>query len=228
MSEAKSETIDALTRAVQDYERRVGFPCIIYAAGRSADTLRDIVHQRLKNPPETELRVAAEQVMMITRLRMETLVFGEGNVPARGDGRSPITTHVLDTASGRPGRGVQLRLEIQGVAADGASEWRPLSSGVTSALQCSARHLLWLPVLTVGAHLRADADGRVADLLPPTYNLRKGVYRVVFNVEGYFTAQGQETFFPEVTIAFKLGAPTEHYHVPLLLSPYGYTTYRGS
>ena len=131
MSEAKSETVDELTLAVQEYERRVGFPCIIYAAGRSAATLRDIVRRRLENPPETELRVAAEQVMMITRLRIETLVFGEGRVPARGDGRSPITTHVLDTASGRPGRGVSLRLEIQGVGATETPEWRPLSSGVT-------------------------------------------------------------------------------------------------
>lgn len=73
-----------------------------------------------------------------------------------------------------------------------------------------------------------DSDGRVADLLPPTYNLRKGIYRVLFAVGGYFARQGTASFFPEVTIAFKIEAPTEHYHVPLLLSPHGYTTYRGS
>ena len=65
-------------------------------------------------------------------------------------------------------------------------------------------------------------------VLPPTYNLRKGIYRVLFAVGDYFARQGTASFFPEVTIAFKIEAPTEHYHVPLLLSPHGYTTYRGS
>ena len=73
-----------------------------------------------------------------------------------------------------------------------------------------------------------DSDGRVADLLPPTYNLRKGIYRVLFAVGDYFARQGTASFIPEVAIAFKIEAPAEHYHVPLLLSPHGYTTYRGS
>jgi 5-hydroxyisourate hydrolase len=109
---------------------------------------------------------------------------------------SPITTHVLDTAAGRPAAGISVRLDKR--AADGS--FQPLASG------------------------RTDADGRCRDLLPAGA-VEAGVYRLVFDTAAYLHGQG---FYPEVPIVFSIAAPTEHYHVPLLLSPFGYSTYRGS
>jgi 5-hydroxyisourate hydrolase len=71
-------------------------------------------------------------------------------------------------------------------------------------------------------------DGRLADLLPAGRPLRAGLHRLRFDTEAYFTARGMAGFYPEVTIVFEVADPSEHHHVPLLLSPYGYTTYRGS
>jgi 5-hydroxyisourate hydrolase len=70
-----------------------------------------------------------------------------------------------------------------------------------------------------------DSDGRVRDLLPEA---AVGVYRLTFEIETYFDAQGIEGFYPEATIVFHVRNAGEHHHVPLLLSPFGYSTYRGS
>ena len=109
-------------------------------------------------------------------------------------GRSPITTHVLDTALGKPAKGVGVVLEVKD-----RDHWAELSKGTT------------------------DADGRVANLLPPDHELTIGTYRLTFAVGAYQTG-----FWPEVSLAFTVADPEEHYHVPLLLSPFGYSTYRGS
>ena len=115
---------------------------------------------------------------------------------------STISTHVLDTSVGRPAAGIRVSLErIQdplGV--------RPLDIG----------------------HGVTDADGRVRDLLRRGASLEGGIYRLRFDVGTYFTATGREAFYPEVVIVFRVGAEEEHYHVPLLVSPFGYSTYRGS
>lgn len=113
---------------------------------------------------------------------------------------SAITTHVLDISHGRPAIGVMVRLEIE--TADGT--WKQIGAGLT------------------------DDDGRARDLLPPTFALHGGVYRLVFDTESYFVAQSIEGFFGEVMIIFTIRDPTQHYHVPVLLSPFGYSTYRGS
>ena len=112
---------------------------------------------------------------------------------------SAITTHVLDTARGRPAAGVVVVLEMEQ-----AGEWRPIGQGVT------------------------DADGRVKALLAPGTPLSAGVYRLTFATGTYFARQSQATFYPEVKVVFKITDPEQHHHVPLLLSPFGYSTYRGS
>jgi 5-hydroxyisourate hydrolase len=112
---------------------------------------------------------------------------------------SPITTHVLDTALGKPARDLGLRLEQQGEG-DG---WRTL------------------------AERRTDRDGRVTDLLAPG-SLARGRYRIVFDTGAYLKSTGQPAFYPSVEIVFEVSAEAEHYHIPLLLSPFGYSTYRGS
>lgn len=112
---------------------------------------------------------------------------------------SPITTHVLDTARGRPAAGVTLRLEI-----DAAGAWRELARGQT------------------------DADGRCRELLAPGSRLEKARYRLTFETAAYFASHGIVSFHPEVVVTFEVREPAEHHHVPLLVSPFGYTTYRGS
>ena len=111
---------------------------------------------------------------------------------------SPITTHILDTAAGCPADGVAVTLEQQG-----AGGWSALARGTT------------------------DSDGRVRDLLPEG-SLEAGVYRITFDIDAYFQRQSIRGFYPHATIVFRVDDPSQHYHVPLLLSPFGYSTYRGS
>ena len=113
--------------------------------------------------------------------------------------KSPITTHVLDTAGGRPAAGIAVRLEA--AAADG--RFRRVGEG------------------------RTDNDGRVTDLLPPG-TVEPGLYRLVFAVGDHLRATAGGGFYEEVPIVFRVDDPEQHYHVPLLLNPYGYSTYRGS
>ena len=112
---------------------------------------------------------------------------------------SGITTHVLDTSRGRPASGVPVILEMR--SDDG---WREIARGET------------------------DADGRVRQLLSQESPLVEGTWRLTFGVGTYFEAQGVESFYPEASIVFVIRDAGQHYHVPLLLSPYGYSTYRGS
>lgn len=113
---------------------------------------------------------------------------------------SPITTHVLDTSIGRPAAGVHIVLERR----EAEGSYGELGRGVT------------------------DADGRLKTLLPDSVTLEPGVYRMTFETGGYYAERGVEGFYPEIIIVFELREPKEHYHVPVLLSPWGYSTYRGS
>ncbi|NUO80413.1 hydroxyisourate hydrolase [candidate division KSB1 bacterium] len=114
--------------------------------------------------------------------------------------KSPITTHVLDTAQGRPASGIAVKLAQRN--ADG--EWQDLAIGET------------------------NDDGRIMNLLPPDFHLAAGVYQMTFATENYFRRQGTKGFYPFVSITIEIVQPEQHYHVPLLLSPFGYSTYRGS
>jgi 5-hydroxyisourate hydrolase len=111
---------------------------------------------------------------------------------------SQITTHVLDTSLGRPAAGVQVTLEIQ----KGAG-WKEISRGAT------------------------DADGRLRHLLEPGA-LVQGIYRLTFETQPYFQEHKVRSLYPQIVIAFEVHDKKDHYHIPLLLSPYGYSTYRGS
>ena len=113
---------------------------------------------------------------------------------------SPITTHVLDTSQGCPGVNILVRLEKQ--KSDGS--WREISSGTT------------------------DNDGRIVNLLVEEDVLDSGVYQMIFMTASYFEKQEIPFFYPEIEIRFLLNYPEQHYHIPLLLSPFGYSTYRGS
>ena len=112
---------------------------------------------------------------------------------------SPITTHVLDTSRGRPAAGVTVRLERLAAT----SEWQLLGEGNT------------------------NRDGRAANLIAHSA-FTTGRYRLTFATGEYFAAQGTASFYPQVAIEFTVTTIDDHYHVPLLLSPFGYSTYRGS
>jgi 5-hydroxyisourate hydrolase len=114
---------------------------------------------------------------------------------------SRITTHVLDTSAGRPAEGVPVVLERAAPEGDG---WEVVGRGVT------------------------DADGRQRDLAPDGRRLAPGRYRLRFDTGAYFTRSGTQAFFPEVAVVFAIDDRDGHEHVPLLLAPYGYSTYRGS
>jgi 5-hydroxyisourate hydrolase len=114
---------------------------------------------------------------------------------------SRITTHVLDTSSGRPAAGVPVVLARAAPEGEG---WEVVGRGVT------------------------DADGRQGDLAPNGRRLAGGRYRLTFDTAAYFTRSGLEGFFPEVSVVFSIAEGDEHEHVPLLIAPYGYSTYRGS
>lgn len=115
-------------------------------------------------------------------------------------GDTTISTHVLDTSLGAPAAHVAVVLEC----IDEAGHATVISNGVT------------------------NADGRILALAPKDTALSAGVFRLRFDVAGYFAYTHRESFYPEVTVAFTVGAEPQHYHVPLLLNPFGYSTYRGS
>jgi 5-hydroxyisourate hydrolase len=112
---------------------------------------------------------------------------------------SQITTHILDTSHGKPAVDVPIILYQQN-----ANGWLQLGVGKT------------------------NQDGRIADLLADDMVLASGVYRLHFDTKAYFNANNESSFYPYVDIVFEITAAGEHYHVPLLLTAYGYSTYRGS
>ena len=111
---------------------------------------------------------------------------------------SRITTHILDTTKGKPVEGVTIIL--YGGEND---EWTELSRGIT------------------------NTDGRIADLVDKIDLLHYGIYKMRFETKDYFDKQQVKTFYPYVEIIFEI-EPDQYYHVPLLLNPFGYSTYRGS
>lgn len=111
---------------------------------------------------------------------------------------SQITTHILDTSIGKPAAGVAVSLLHKE-----NESWTQISNGKT------------------------NADGRITDLLKADIILDKGIYKLVFETKSYFTKNNIQTFYPGISIEFEI-ADASHYHVPLLLNPFGYSTYRGS
>ena len=112
---------------------------------------------------------------------------------------SQITTHVLDTSKGQPAAGISIELFVKE-----ADNWTLLASGIT------------------------NQDGRIARLLDADRKLDAGIYRMNFNTGDYFKGNKQQGFYPYVDIVFELAGDGAHYHIPLLLSAFGYSTYRGS
>jgi len=113
---------------------------------------------------------------------------------------SAITTHVLDTARGAPAAGLRIELERM----DAGGTWQAVGQGVT------------------------DVDGRQRSLMPASGSAPPGIYRLTFHSGPYFAGLDKPTFYPHVTVTFEVLQGEAHYHVPLLISPFGYSTYRGT
>lgn len=112
---------------------------------------------------------------------------------------NPLSVHVLDLQSGQPTAGIEVTLEQR--VGEG---WRQLASGVT------------------------NAQGRIPALYPENKPMAAADYRIVFKTGEHYARKGQASFFPRIPVEFTVNAPTQHYHIPLLLSPFGYSTYRGN
>ncbi|WP_040262573.1 hydroxyisourate hydrolase [Pseudomonas massiliensis] len=112
---------------------------------------------------------------------------------------NPLSVHVLNLQTGTPSQGVQVTLERHA-----GTTWQPLAEGTT------------------------NEQGRIAELFPANKAIEPGEYRVVFKTGAYYRNLRQDSFFPEIPVIFQVRQTDQHYHIPLLLSPFGFSTYRGS
>lgn len=119
---------------------------------------------------------------------------------------SQITSHVLDTTRGLPASNLPITLYVKKTEDNNETSlfWHELASGLT------------------------NNDGRVANLLADDITLPAGIYRMHFKTSTYFEQKNEKGFYPFVDIVFELDDSDNHYHIPLLLTAYGYSTYRGS
>lgn len=112
---------------------------------------------------------------------------------------NPLSVHVLNLQDGLPSAQVDVTLEKQA-----GKQWLALASGST------------------------NADGRIPALFPEGARLEQGIYRVTFKTGAWFAARKTDSFFPEVPVIFVVDGKVAHYHIPLLISPFGFSTYRGN
>lgn len=189
-----SDRATDIQRLNDAYLARFGFPFILCVARHTRGSIRDQFAHRLGNTPEAEYQAAMAEIERITRLRLVAMVDGPGCPATTGR----LTTHVLDTASGRPAGGIAVALfEIE----DGCP----------------------IPLRTTFT----NADGRTDAPLLGDAPLRIGCYELRFTVGAYFgpTAGG---FLDVIPVRFGITEAEAHYHIPLLVSPFAYSTYRGS
>jgi 2-oxo-4-hydroxy-4-carboxy-5-ureidoimidazoline decarboxylase len=179
------------------YREKFGFPFIICVRRHTRDSILRNFERRTRNNAEAELAAALAEIGYITRLRLNAKVEGPGK--PKTDGR--ISTHVLDTVSGKPAASVGVKLYEVGQSATGLI-----------------------------AETATNADGRTDAPLVSGGPLRIGTYRLDFHVGEHFAASGaaDPPFLDIVPIRFSVAEPEGHYHVPLLVTPWSYSTYRGS
>ena len=195
VNSAEEQTILDLAAYNEKYYQKFGYIFIVCATGKSAAEMLQLLKERVNHAPKEELAIAAGEQHKITLIRLKKLVQLQAPFWNKV---SQITTHVLDTSLGVPGKGICIKLKKQV-----ENTWQTVSLGIT------------------------DEDGRITDLLPAGVELPAGHYQMCFNTGDYFKAQNIVGFYPQVVIDFTTFDQT-HYHVPLLINPFGYSTYRGS
>ena len=181
------------------YRARFGFPFVICVRRQTRDAVLKAFEARLANTLEEEIASALSEIGFITRLRLVERVEGPGVPPTAGR----LSTHVLDTHKGGPAPGVMVELyEV------GASARAKLAERIT------------------------NADGRTDTPLVSGVPLRIGTYELVFHIGAHFRAREldlpEPPFLDQVPLRFAISEPEGHYHVPLVVTPWSYSTYRGS
>ncbi|QIB34142.1 2-oxo-4-hydroxy-4-carboxy-5-ureidoimidazoline decarboxylase [Ancylobacter pratisalsi] len=181
------------------YRERFGFPFVVCVRRLTRDAVLAAFERRLAHSPEVELATALAEIGHITRLRLVERVEGPGMPLIAGR----LSTHVLDTHKGGPAQDV--RVELYEVGASGRAR---LKEALT------------------------NADGRTDGPLLSGAPLRTGTYELVFHIGAYFATRGLalpgQPFLDQVPIRFGIDDPEGHYHVPLVVTPWSYSTYRGS
>ncbi len=181
------------------YREKFDIPFVICVRRHTRDSVLRQFERRLSNDVDTERRTALDEIALITRLRLVDKVDGPGMPKTYGR----ISTHVLDNVSGKPAEGVTISLYEIGASARGL-----LAKAVT------------------------NSDGRTDQPFVSGAPLRIGTYELQFEVAAYFatnkTTQADPAFLDIVPIRFSVAEAEGHYHVPLLVTPWSYSTYRGS
>ncbi|MER2263908.1 2-oxo-4-hydroxy-4-carboxy-5-ureidoimidazoline decarboxylase [Methylobacterium oxalidis] len=197
LSEAEYARFEALNAAYRD---RFGFPFILCVKRHGRASLLRTFAARLESTPEAERRAAEAEVLRIAAVRLDALVTGEG--PLQTTGR--LSTHVLDTVTGRPAAGVAVEL-----------------AEIVSESEA-----------TIVARARTNAEGRTDAPLIGGRPVPIAAYALRFGLGDYHRAAGlalpEPPFLDVVTLRFGVAEPEGHYHVPLVASPWSYQTYRGS
>lgn len=224
-------TIRALN---EEYRGRFGYTFLIRAAGLTAGQILANLEQRLTNTPEAEWSEVLGNLTAINELRMRQML------ESLGVTGPTLSTHVLDTSTGLPASGVHFELQlIQGgnggigtssdssASASGVSSANSANSAEESAGGGSDASVNSGQSVVESGETNADGRFSFAD------RLGVGVYNLRFDTDSYFAARGIRGLYPWVDVTFRvddvdLGAGASHLHIPLLLSPYGYSTYRGS
>jgi 2-oxo-4-hydroxy-4-carboxy-5-ureidoimidazoline decarboxylase len=190
----------AFHRLNDAYRAKFGFPFIICVRRHTKDSILASFEKRLAHAPEAELQTALVEIDRIAALRLDALVTGEGRLDLAGR----LSTHVLDTHAGRPA--AALVVELRELSASGAD--RLVARAVT------------------------NADGRTEAPLIAGRPVPIGRYELTFAVGDYFARRGVELadppFLDTVPVRFAVADPEGRYHVPLLITPWSYSTYRGS
>ena len=198
LTDAEYERFHRLNDA---YHARFGFPFIVCVRRHGLDSILATFERRLEHTPDAELATALGEVARIAALRLDQRLTGPDRLPVTGR----LSTHVLDTHRGRPAAGVAVEL-VELTGADGPA--RPVARAVT------------------------NADGRTDAPLIAGRPVPIARYELRFALGGYFaglgTALAEPPFLDLVPIRFAVAEPEGNYHVPLLATPWGYTTYRGS
>ena len=197
LSDAEYVAFERLNNA---YRAKFGFPYIVCVRRHTRDSILRDFERRLPNDAKTEMQASIDEICRIAALRVDQLVASEDRLPVHGR----LSTHVLDTQSGRPAAGVAVELvELSDLGAS-----RVVTRTVT------------------------NADGRTDRPLIGDRPVPIGHYELTFSVGDYFAARqvamSDPPFLDRIPLRFSVSEPEGHLHVPLLVTPWSYATYRGS
>jgi 2-oxo-4-hydroxy-4-carboxy-5-ureidoimidazoline decarboxylase len=191
---------EAFERANTAYRAKFGFPYIVCVRRHTRDSILRDFERRLPNEASAEIRASIAEICRIAALRLDALVAAEDRLPVHGR----LSTHVLDTHSGKPAAGISIEL----------TELSDLGQS------------------RVVARATTNSDGRTDQPLIGGRPVPIGRYELMFSVGDYFAGRGvpmsEPPFLDQIPLRFSVSEPEGHLHVPLLVTPWSYATYRGS